>query len=352
MPEFTATAERASFAPLLRAPARQTLGALLGAEFSPFELPDACEYFVASAKEHRARDGQARIATWNVRWFPDSVHSPSANDPGTDVVWLSCAMTALDAPVIAVQEFRRHARGEEKSRELIELLNRRTDGDWRLELDRCPDPPGDNVSHVGFLYDARRVTGSDFRHVDELNPKGGCRDGLHPGFAGYFRFPGGFDVTLVSVHLMWGDDANGHELRRRAWSAFRASDPGRLLKPGDDDLVILGDFNTNGCRDCDEPLDPASEVRETASEAARLWPRLSLVDNDLACTEYDEGTPLPLDHFLVTTSTKELSKDARVTVAGICEKLGCKPQGGANLFHSKLSDHCPLVLKFIDRDWD
>jgi endonuclease/exonuclease/phosphatase family metal-dependent hydrolase len=320
---------------------------------SAFQLPDACEYRSSSDAKPKASSDRVRIASWNVRWFPDSVFAPGADNAGTDTAWLSCAMTELDAPIIAVQEFRRHELAKDKSKQLVALLNRRTGGDWKLELDRCPDTPGGNESHVGFLYDARRVSGSDFANVDELNPEGGCRGGIHPGLAGYFRFPGGLDLTLVSVHLMWGETSTALELRRRSRDALRSLEAVRLLKSRDDDLAILGDFNTNGCSECGAPLDPLGEVREAASDAARAWPRLSLLDNDLACTEYDGGKPLPLDHVLVTAATKELPKDARVNVSGICPELGCRTfERDSSVFHARLSDHCPIVLELIDRDWD
>jgi hypothetical protein len=345
--DFAAKAERPSTV------AQKPVGARYARpDVTAFQLPDACEFQSSAAEKQRAPSDRVRIASWNVRWFPDSVHVPNQEHPGTDVAWLSCAMAELDAPVIAVQEFRRHARGERESEKLISLLNRRTGGDWRLELDRCPDTASGNESHVGFLYDARRVTASRFSNVDELNPLGGCNGGYHPGFSGHFRFPGGLDLTLVSVHFVWGEDSRALELRRRSWSVLRSLDT-RLLAAGDDDLVVLGDFNTNGCRDCEEGLSPIAEVREAASEAARAWPRLTLLDNDLACTEYDNGRPLPLDHVAVTTSTKELPKDARVRVSGVCPELGCKTfDRDPSLFHARLSDHCPIVVELIDRDWD
>ncbi len=262
-------------------------------------------------------------------------------------------MAELGASVIAVQEFRRHDVAKNESQELISLLNRRTGGDWKLELDRCPDTAAGNESHVGFLYDARRVTASHFANVDELNPLGGCNGDFHPGFAGYFRFPGGLDLSLVSVHMMWGESAKSLELRRRARDALRSPDRARLLKNDDEDLLVLGDFNTNGCSDCSVPMNPLDEVREAASDAARAWPRLALLDNDLGCTEYDGGKPLPLDHVAVTASTKELPEDARVNVSGICPELGCRTfERDSNVFHARLSDHCPIVVELIDRDWD
>jgi hypothetical protein len=349
---FAAKAEHPRPSPVGKERAQEALP-YTAPNITAFQVPDACEFHSASSKEQRAPTDRVRVASWNVRWFPDSVYVPTQDQTGTDTAWLSCAMAELGASVIAVQEFRRHERGKNESQELVSLLNRRTGGDWKLELDHCPDTPSDNESHVGFLYDARRVTASHFGNVDELNPLGGCNGGYHPGFAGYFRFPGGLDLSLVSVHMIWGEDSKALELRRRTRGVLRSPDSLRLLKNGDEDLLVLGDFNTNGCSNCSVPLDPMAEVREAASDAARAWPRLALLDNDLGCTEYDGGRPLPLDHVAATASTKELPEDARVKVSGICPELGCRTfERDSNVFHARLSDHCPIVVELIDRDWD
>lgn len=349
---FSAKAERPSLTALERERAHEA-ARYATPDVTAFQLPDACEFRSASGDRARAPSDRVRVASWNVRWFPDSVFAPGPNNAGTDTAWLSCAIAELGAAVIAVQEFRRHELAKDRSEQLISLLNRRTGGDWKLELDHCPDTPGGNESHVGFLYDSRRVSGSDFANVGELNPTGGCNGGFHPGFSGYFRFPGGLDLGLVSVHMTYGEDANALDLRRRARRGLRSLDIARLLENRDDDLLVLGDFNTNGCTGCNAPLDPFAEVREAASDVARAWPRLTLLDNDLACTEYDSGKPLPLDHVAATASTKELPKDARVNVSGICPNLGCRTfDRDESVYHARLSDHCPIVLELIDRDWD
>lgn len=319
--------------------------------------------------------GIARIASWNVRWFPDGTLDPEQRGAGTDIDWLSCAIARLAAPVVAVQEFRKHEIAVDRVTRLLRLLNERTSGTWRAALDHCP---GEHENHVGFLYDEARVRGSDFRNVPELNPEGECESGLHPGFAGYFRFPGGLDLSVISVHFFWGTTAASLDVRRRARqqlhaAARRASDEdaprsmgtrGRSGSPelarsadtrvqGDGDVMILGDFNTNGCTECGSPFGAQDEIQETATGARAGSPQLELLPNDAACTEYDNGQPLPLDHVLVSASLTELPRAARVRVDGICPLLRCRRlHGDSTAFHDRLSDHCPLVVELIDRDLD
>jgi endonuclease/exonuclease/phosphatase family metal-dependent hydrolase len=313
-------------------------------------MPRACAG--QNAKIHASAPREhVRIASWNVRWFPDGRVQP-VGKAGTDVFEMSCIVALLDAPVIALQELRRHALAREKLAELTALLRSHVGGDWQLEVDRCPDA-NEADTHLGFLFDARRVSAGQFRNVDELNPRGGCNDGIHPGFSGYFRFPGGLDLSLVNVHMMWGTEAEALELRRSARAAVHQGAEVIAAQSGDNDLIVLGDFNTNGCTTCSERMDPMTEVEEAERTLASGSPAFSLVPNDAACTEYDGATPLPLDHIAVTAGMPELPRDARVRVSGVCPELGCKPlvQGPTD-FHRRLSDHCPIVLELIDRDID
>src|SRR5690606_11704158 len=136
---------------------------------------EACERVVQS-KKGSSSETSVRLATWNVRWFPDAVLDPEEGNPGTAIQWLSCAVTALNAPVVAVQEFRNHERGKSKMRALLESLDTRTGGSWQIELDSCP---GEGDTHVGFLYDSARVSARGFRTVTRLSASGSCEQGQH-----------------------------------------------------------------------------------------------------------------------------------------------------------------------------
>ncbi|HZO14606.1 MAG TPA: hypothetical protein VFB62_15140, partial [Polyangiaceae bacterium] len=130
-------------------------------------------------------DGEARIASWNIRWFPDGDEANELSpDEHTDVEWLACAIAHLNVDVIAVQEFKKHARARERASRLLSLLDDRTNGSWDLVLDDCPD---ENQPHVGFVYDSSRIQGSHFWQIDHLNPfPDRCGGAANAGFAGTF----------------------------------------------------------------------------------------------------------------------------------------------------------------------
>jgi endonuclease/exonuclease/phosphatase family metal-dependent hydrolase len=321
----------------------------------PFRNPEPqparpCGGGVVPATQSQAGE-HVRIASWNVRWFPDSTQRPTG-EAGTDVHGVSCMIAQLGAPVVALQEIRDHALARAKRGQLLESLNQHTGGDWQLELDRCPTTE-ETDSHLAFLFDATRVAADSFHTAAELNPRGACEKQAHPGFGGYFRFAGGFDVQVLNVHMMWGTDQPSLSLRRHARASIAESISRVAEAVHDGDVVVLGDFNTNGCTSCSETLEPTAEVEEARNALERGRPALLLALNELTCTEYDGGTPLPLDHIAVSAGMLELPRNAPVGVFGICAELGCLPlTGGAPAFHQRLSDHCPIAIELIDRDWD
>jgi hypothetical protein len=150
---------------------RQTVDRVRDYDASAFTGPEDCDE-VVSADASNGSKREPRIASWNVRYFPDTEETPAEEpEDGTDVSWLSCAITSLGVDVLAVQEFKRTSRARDAQSELIDRLNERTGGDWRLELSSC-DP--EDVQHPGFLYDASRVKGSQFREIPALNPLPEC----------------------------------------------------------------------------------------------------------------------------------------------------------------------------------
>jgi hypothetical protein len=56
---------------------------------------------------------------------------------------------------------------------------------------------------------------------------------------------------------------------------------------------------------------------------------------------------------VASTLTEELPKNASVRVSGMCPELGCQRlDRDTSEFHARLSDHCPIVVELVDRDWD
>ena len=276
-------------------------------------------------------DGPARIASWNLRWFPDgSSHGPS--DHPTDLAWMACAMASLSADAIAVQEVMLHARGRAAIEELTRRLSERTGGRWRSRFDHCPR---DGRQHVGWLLDASRVVLADVRELDDVNPLGACSGRLRPGLAASARFAGGRRLTLVTVHLDSGTDARDHAHRVQSVERLAASLGGRA------DAVVVGDFNAMGTRSLTADRELVALDAHLASGALRR------VISRTPCTEFYRRRGGTLDLALVTAP---LLEGSTVEVAGPCASLRCAlPRGAHPESLTWLSDHCPIVLELAVR---
>lgn len=313
-----------------------------------------CEEVVALDRRLSRAPGTARVASWNVRWFPDNTVDPDDGlEVGTNQDWLSCAMSWLDADVIAVQEFRTHERGRKLARELLQRLNARTGGNWQLELDRCGDE--DRDSHVGFLYDANRAIIEPTRTLEGLSPEWGCRGDFVRGLARYFRFAGGLDTHLVALHLQWGTERGQLERRRRAYDRINEIWASLQKIVADSDVMFLGDFNTSGCDDCYPHLSWRAEVAELDRKLERRNPRFRLLESRPACTEYYDNVATAIDHVAVHAGMAEIPERATVEVYGSCRALACRDlhaDSPFSRFLNQISDHCPIVLTLPDRDQD
>jgi endonuclease/exonuclease/phosphatase family metal-dependent hydrolase len=323
-------------------------------EGSVWRSPRACERALATGQRAARSAGVARIGTWNVRWYPDGRPGRRASGAGgTDVAWLACLIAWLNVDALAVQEFKAHARAREKSAELVRALDRHTAGRWRLELDDCRG--GDAGQHVGILYDARRVAASEPLVLASLNPHGKpCKDQLRPGLGMRLRFVGGLDLYLVSVHLKSGSERRSFELRKRSLEGLVAAVDDLQVLGSDSDLVFAGDFNSMGCRRCSPPIGAAEELAASDELLAGLRIPFRRIEASAPCTAYYRGGTGQLDHFVVSSSLRELGPRARASVSGFCGETACSrlPKRSEPSVQAAISDHCPLVLELTDRDLD
>ncbi len=293
---------------------------------------------------------RVRIGSWNLRWFPDGRAGRPGRHGGTDIGWMACVMAWMDVQALAVQEVVQHVRGRRAVLDLLALLDELTGGRWQAVFDDCPD---DGRQHVGLLFDAKRVQASRLRTLESINPgASGCDRRLRPGFAGYLRFAGGADLHLITVHLDAGTTGRDFGSRQTSWSRL-ASAMGQLGDvERDSDVVLLGDFNTMGCRNCRPTVSAEDEIRglvEAVSSGAHTMQRLAPRH---PCSEYSSGRPALLDHVLVSAGMRELARPV-AQVRGLCAELAC-----AELRSTKakalwrLSDHCPVVVELLDEDRD
>lgn len=300
---------------------------------------------LARLGERAPRDGsRARLATWNLRWFPDG-SSGGPSDTPTDLEWVACLVATLRADALAVQEFVLHERGLAAVAELVTRLNHHAGGSWRAIFDRCPR---DGRQHVGWLVDEARVEVLESRQIDALNSRGGCAHQLRPGSALRLRFDEGLDLWAISVHLDSGQEARDHGHRQASYTALVHAS--RLLAESDADVLVLGDLNTMGCARCAPPI--AAEAELAALDAA-LAPSLVRVAPAVACTELYRGAGALLDHAIASRSMRELPHCARTEVHGPCAEHRCRlPRGVHPPMLDHLSDHCPLVIELDAADRD
>lgn len=296
--------------------------------------------------------GVARFMSYNLRWFPDGMPGKRAGDHPTDVEWLACAIAASRVDVVLLQEIKTTPRGRQALGALVTALNRYTGGSFETRLDPCPI---ETSQHVGLLYDAARTRASHFRAYAELNPHGEpCRDQLRPGFGGFFEFPGGLDLHVVSVHFKSGQKRRDHELRLRSLAGLGGVIAQATRARFDDDIVVGGDLNTMGCRHCSPAISAGAELELFRTRLAAGTPAWSLVASRQSCSEYHGGAGVLLDHFVLSGGLVPNASAIESEVVGYCADVSCRPfaPNRPPAAYRALSDHCPVVLELPDRDDD
>jgi endonuclease/exonuclease/phosphatase family metal-dependent hydrolase len=320
---------------------------------SPFYSLAACKAYV-EAHPPRAAARAPRIATWNVRSFPAGLSGKDHKNPelGTDVPWLACTMAAMDVDVVAVQEVLQDADGKKALAELITNLDALTKGKWHASLDECSG----GRQHLGFLYDESRVTVSGARSLAALNPgTSACDLNQRPGYAMYARFASGPDLHLVSVHLDSGQTKTDFEHRKT--SLGRLGDVTKELgqAEGDSDMLVLGVFNANGCKECDPKLDDDAEVAAIGDQIKAAGLHGIALPKGRSCTQYtNKGKSTNVLDQVAASDMAELPKGSKIELFGPCADLGCKQPYRRDKVEAfdRLSDHCPLVVTLAGEDDD
>lgn len=310
----------------------------------PFGSPEACAKLWAersqSVSEARSRRGP-RIGTWNVRWFPLGSESGKNLADRTDLDWLACAIAQLDVDVLAVQEFLDNPEARAARLDLIEKLDALTGGRHRLELDECA---GGRRQHVGLLWNEARVTLDEVRSIAALNPAGSmCASSLRPGLGAHARFEDGSDLHVISVHLDSGEEPRDFGHRAVSVRALASLLP--TLRARDADVLVLGDYNTMGCRECAPAVTASDELAQLDGTLRAL--ALERLEHALGnrCTHYYRKRGGLLDLAVATAPLKERVRS--VQASGVCEALACErpKRGETPRAWDVLSDHCPVIVQ-------
>jgi len=300
-----------------------------------------------------ASSDRLRVGTWNIRWFPyGQPPDRSRHSAGeTDLPWLICTLTWMNLDVLAIEESLDTSKAKQAWKTVVTALAKYTGETWQWTPQRCGDPE----SHkIGYLWNASRVKLTKVRSLKAFNVKAQstgrpCEGGLRPGHYSYVESnqQPGVDFHLIALHLKSGPTVFALEDRHRALNRIDQT-VGRFLSK-DQDIVILGDFNTMGAGDNASRRSELKYMRRMVSKEMPGFQDLPLTPQ---CSHYFRGRGGWLDHVLVNHGMEEVqTRSARVT--GYCAIAKCQRiKGDYPPAYQRLSDHCPVTFEIENQDRD
>ena len=325
------------------------------AEAKVWHSPESCREVVGAGGRMPERgDGDLRVVSWNIRWFPDgemSLNPENATKP-QDITWLTCALAWLDADIVALQEIRRNDDAVNKLNLVLEGLEATVGGDWRADMQTCGNR---SSQQVGFIWNAERVKLSGRKSLWKFNSKAdstdnACESNRRPGHYAYVEKAGaGTDFHMITIHLKSGSKDDHRKSRKKSLENI----PGAVSEflESDKDILILGDFNTMGAEDT--PMTSNEEIAEMIELLRSQTPSWSHLAAESSCTEYYNGNAGWLDYGVLTSDMqKAYGTNARVT--GYCSVASCEPLDKEDMpkAYNELSDHCPFVIDIGGREAD
>lgn len=282
-----------------------------------------------------------RAGTWNVRWFPSD---------STNIKWLACAIAYMNVDILAVQEFKHDDEAKTAIKKLALLLNAKTGGKWKIDLHECGQAQS---QHVGFIWNSSRLNVSGFKDMWEFNSRADassspCKGNLRPGRYCYVKSKqGGVDFHMISVHSKSSPKPSSQQERFEVLN--RLGEAAAPLMEKDEDMIVLGDFNTMGDG---SPDSAEKEIQSLKTICQQQNPAFLHFNVSPACSEYYKGHGGWLDHVLVTQTMQEIPF-YNAYVQGYCKVVLCGHiTGDMPQAYVQLSDHCPVVFEITDKDLD
>ena len=298
-----------------------------------------------------ARDGNLRIATFNIRNYPElpvdplaEVHTPSTHLLESDDDAIVSVLDRLGFDVLAVQEIVE----PELFVALLERLSERSGRPYAAAF--SDNAHSDNPQHVGVVValDAARIAATS--EHPEVDVRGTLRGGFEARIESVTE--GGIDFSLMVLHL-----ASGSSHKRAALRAEQAVQVSGLVAAaqdsyGDGDFIVLGDLNTARAP---EELSALDEAFASAAELERQ-------PLDQGCSSYwvkSSSNPLVrpslLDHVYVS-SLDELDRQVPLEAGAHCFEHSCQAYESTDASSGGsfwgVSDHCPVYFELSDVDQD
>ena len=257
----------------------------------------------------------------------------------------------MKVDILAIQESLDTPEAQNAWKKVIKLLQEKSGDTWRWSPQRCGQP--DN-HHIGYLWNATRVTLSHFDSLWQFNVKAKssqhpCQGGLRPGHYAWVqsRDQRGVDFHVIALHLKSGPTVAGVEKRHQALNQID-----KVILPlleQDRDVVILGDLNTMGAGDWKSQ---GYELKIRPSTSGQEKPGFQDLLPTPQCTHYFRGRGGWLDHIIVAKAMHEVT-EVSAKVTGYCAVAGCnRIKGEYPLAYRRLSDHCPVIFEIRNRDED
>lgn len=324
-------------------------GDLAEDEYHVWSTPAGCEAVLARGQRLPGSVDKIRLVSWNLRWFPEGSLNPDSPRK-TDLGWAACAISWMNADVVALQGIRDHEAARSSMQDLIRDIEKRTASTWRVSLQECGNPYS---QHVGLLWNADAVDISELADAWRFNANSNsaaspCKGNLRPGRYGRLKSrKGGLDFHLVSIQGDAGTLKEDYDNRFEIIKEFGQSVD--EFAETDVDVVVIGSFNTMGTSEVEAELE-TSRFRTQISRqqgAYRVFPAAP------HCSQYRDGNAALLDHAVLPENMKE-AEGSEVRVSGYCVVSNCDPLSPFDmpLAYHRLSDHCPVYVDFADRDDD
>ena len=263
-----------------------------------------------------------RLVTWNLHNFPNAQQNLER---------IQSTILGLNADLIAVQEV-------VNKDALAQLFPT-----WQLYLSQAG---GRGHQKLGVLVNPETI---EVIGLPQEHPELSFSGDLRPAYSLYVRarhLP--LDFHVVVVHLK--ARSVGFEIRQTQWNALNhilAQLPQQSPGQGDQDIILLGDFNMTGPEN--ESADVELEELQAILGAQNLVP----IENPAGCSVYWDGQrrdawkePSLLDMIWVTGLPRESLSTAQALTH--CDHYRCQPfrstKAYPELDYEAMSDHCPVML--------